>query len=524
MLQNLALSDLRSVSYKRVKIFCFVPGYLRSQKVKLQFKLILPNYSVRRSRYSVTQVLIFFTVNLLIFFSLSGFEFSRCYAEDSAGLPQRVLTLDEAIQMALVNNRSLGRAKLGIESSRISYQGQQEEFLFKIHPNVQTGYSSASEQAWRAGAGFSRRFTSGINLSVNPFVGGQDDEFQTGIAARLELPLLRGLGKEFALNNVYSSRYSYQDARISYHLKQVDTVLQTVQTVYSILLSEQQIDLLEKQLRNLRGHLALAKIKEKAGIISVIDLYRAEIRIKNVEREFSIRQESRDRALDELKRLLGMTQDSNVAITAPIRYQPVELEEEEAVNIALANRPEIEQSKRLVAETKRQLLLAEKNLQPQLNLELGYDKTGDDLDFGFEEDIWTVRLKSDTDLFGRGKKKAYAQQKISYRQVLNDRMSQKERIIQEVRAQLNTMAQQLQRIALRDKELHQTKGKLRLAESKFRNGLADNFELIEAQTEMQNAENAKLTEQIKYLLETYQLRSTLGTLLEYQEADSEVMP
>lgn len=472
----------------------------------------------------MTRVLSFSTVVLFTLFFFHGFECSRCYAEASVESPRRVLTLDKAIQLALANNRSLARAKLGIESSRISYKGQQDEFQLKIRPNVQTGYSSASEQAWRAGAGLSRRFTSGVRFTVNPFVGGQDDELQAGIAARLELPLLRGFGKESALDGVYSSLYSYQDTKISYHLKQVDTVLQTVKTVYSILLSEQQMDLLEKQLKNLKGHLALAKIKERAGIVSVVDLYRAEIRIKNVEREFSIRLESRDRALDELKRLLGMTQDDDVAITAPIRYQPVELGEEKAVRIALANRPEIEQTRRLVGETKRRLLLAEKNLQPQLNLQLGYDQTGDDLDFGFKEDIWTVKLVSDTDLFRRGKKKDHAQQKISYRQVLNDQLSEKERIIQEVRAQVNTMAKQLQRIALRDKELHQTKGKLRLAQSKFRNAMADNFELIEAQTQMQNAENDRLTEQIKYLLETYQLRSILGTLLEFRQADSEETP
>ena len=64
----------------------------------------------------------------------------------------------------------------------------------------------------------------------------------------------------------------------------------------------------------------------------------------------------------------------------------------------------------------------------------------------------------------------------------------------------------------------QTKGKMQLAESKFRNGMADNFTLIEAQTELQTAEANNLVERIAYIVRTYHLRSTLGTLLEREVA------
>ncbi|MEE4137038.1 MAG: TolC family protein, partial [Desulforhopalus sp.] len=251
---------------------------------------------------------------------------------------------------------------------------------------------------------------------------------------------------------------------------------------------------------------------------------RAEIRIKNVENGLTLRRESRANTLDELKRLLALSQSGDITITAPISYQPITLEETEAVNIALANRIELEQTRRRISETERQLVLAEKNLLPQLDLQLGYSQTGEDLDFGFDEEIWTARLSSNTDLFRRSEKNAYTQKRISYRQIQLDQIAEREQIIQEVRAQLNTLDKQLQRIVLREEQLHQTRGKMLLAESKFRNGMADNFDLIEAQTEMQNAENDHLVEQINYILQTYQLRSTLGTLLAYREKNDEETP
>ena len=460
---------------------------------------------------------------VLTLLCLAAIEWGGCRAAQSAEQP-RVLTLEEAIQHALANNRGLNRARLGLESSEIAYKSQQEQFQLRIVPTLQTGYSSDSEEVWRAGAGFSRRFSTGVNLSLDPFVGGQNGESEAGVEFRLDLPLLRGAGKEFALDGVHSSLYAYQDATLSFHSQQAGTVLQTVQAVYRALLNDRQIDLQEKQLAALQEHLALAKIKEKAGVITAIDLYRAEIRIKNVENGLTLRRESRASTLDELKRLLALPQSGDITITAPLSYQSIALEEAEAVDIAFANRIEIDQTRRLVSETQRQLVLAEKNLLPQLDLQLGYSQTGEDLDFGFDEEIWTARLSSDTDLFRRGEKNAYTQKRISYRQIQLDQIAERERIIQEVRAQLNTLDKQLQRIVLREEQLHQTRGKMLLAESKFRNGMADNFDLIEAQTEMQNAENDHLVEQINYILQTYQLRSTLGTLLEYRERDNKETP
>ena len=57
-------------------------------------------------------------------------------------------------------------------------------------------------------------------------------------------------------------------------------------------------------------------------------------------------------------------------------------------------------------------------------------------------------------------------------------------------------------------------GKLRLAESKFRYGMANNFDLLEAQTELQQAKTDQMLETIGYIIGTYRLRSSLGTLID----------
>jgi len=95
--------------------------------------------------------------------------------------------------------------------------------------------------------------------------------------------------------------------------------------------------------------------------------------------------------------------------------------------------------------------------------------------------------------------------------------SSREDIIREVRAQISLMKKKEQLIVDRSKQLRQAQGKLELALSKFNHQLADNFDLLEAQTQQQQVETDLLFDSIGYIVDTYKLRSTLGTLIGRQD-------
>lgn len=453
---------------------------------------------------------------------LGGFPVDRSAAAETppmiagkeASPVQGVLSLEEAIGYALAHNRTLSRAELGLTASELSLQSQKDQFRLEIVPAAEIGYSSDAENAWEVGVDLNKKLTGGMNLSLQPRIGEEDGDSIASADVALNLPLLRGAGEAYAMDGVYSSLYAYEEAQRSYYSQQISTVLQTVQAVYDSIESGLQVELLEKELTTLNEHLALAKIKEKAGVVGAIDLYRAEIRIKTVQEQLNSVRESRDNTLGEVKSILAIPQSGAVTITASLDFKPLKIDLNEAIAIALNNRIEIEQTKRLIAETERQVALAKNDLLPQLDLQLGYNRRGEDSTFDFSDESYTARLNSDSDLFRRNEKSAYAQKKIQMRQLILDQEGQREDISQEIRVELNALEKQEQRIALREEQLIQTTGKMRLAESKFRNGMADNFDLIEAQAEMQEAQTNRLVERIGYIVRTYRLRSALGTLLE----------
>ena len=441
-------------------------------------------------------------------------------AKDVVELPKNgIITLDQAIQIALAHNRSLQNSGLGVASSDLSLKTQKAEFDIKIKPQGAASYNSGIDSYWQAGATVSRKVSSGATISVTPLLEETGGRSSNEVAVALSLPLLQGAGSEFAMSAVYGSTFAYESAKLSFVKQQTETVVQTVTAVYNSIQTQQQVAFLQKQLDDLKDHLALAKIKERTGIINAMDLYRAEIRIQNVQEQLTSTNEQYANNIDQVKELLAIPQHQAIVVAAPVDYTPVHIGLEEALRIALQNRIELELSAMQLKESERQVAIAKNNLLPQIDLRLGYNVVREEDFDELSDERWTAVLSSDTDLFRTAEKNEYEQSRISFRQVQLENQGEEERVVQDVRFQLNTLEKQEERIRIRQEQAKQALGKLRLAESKFRYGMANNFDLLEAQTELQQAKTDQMLETIGYIIGTYRLRSSLGTLIDRKKEE-----
>lgn len=427
------------------------------------------------------------------------------------------MTLEDAIQLALEQNRTLQHSQLSIQSNSLLLNSQESDFDIKVIPTSAIGYTSDENEAWRVGAAITKKTSLGVVASVIPEISNNDEGNNTGIGASLSIPLLRGLGEQYVRDNVYNSIFSLENSKLDFYKQQDTVILHVVNSVYLSIQFQQKKSYLNKQLIHLKHHLALAKLKEKAGVISAIDLYRAEIRIKEVQEEVTRTDELFSNSLDEVKELLAVPITGVVTITAPIDFKPFEAIEEDVIKIALANRIELNKNQLAIIEAKRHLAVSKNELLPQLDLNIGYNKFGEKVLFDLPEDSWTVSLSSDTDLFRSVEKNNYEESRIRYRRSQIELEEMKERIIKEVRSELYSLNKQKKQIAIRKEQVKQAKGKLRLSESKFRHGMGGNFDLLESQSQVQQAQTDLLYDTVSYITGTYKLRSALGTLVKRKE-------
>jgi len=462
---------------------------------------------------------------LLLLFSLL-INVSPLFADskDPSSVLPITITLQEAIKRSLIHNKSLLDAGLGLEDSKLGLTSAQSDFDVKITPLSTINYTSNNDEdstTWNIGGDIQKKHSSGITLRIGPSIETGDGTYTSGLGFSVTIPLFRGLGEQVVLNNVYSSEYTLSSSYRSLHANRISAVLEAISSVYNVVREQQLVNLYKEQVTLLEHHLSILHVKEKTGIVTLMDIYRAKLRLKDVQQNLILASERvRDQA-NRLKTMIGINMDKEITVKAPIEFSQIKMTPEEAIKIAENKRVEIDQARADIQESKRLEAVAKHNTLPDVQLTAEYtrqdtaDKFEDSFDFG--DDQFSVQLSSSSDFFRKEEKIAWSRAKLDTQRKMITLENTIENIAREIRNLLNGLEKTYEKIELRKEQIHQASGKQELAKIKFKFGEADNFNLIEAQNELQGANTNYLTEQIQYIIDTYRLQAALGTLIDYKK-------
>ncbi|MFH1155990.1 MAG: TolC family protein [Pseudomonadota bacterium] len=427
------------------------------------------------------------------------------------------ISLEEAINMALARNRSLISLTNALESDQLNVAVAESAFDLKLTPSTTAGVSDGVS-SFSAGVALSKALFSGPVVSVAPELGRSDEDYNGSVSLSMTMPLFRGRGEDVNRAYVRASEFSFRSAQRSYYVSEVNTVISTVSAVYDILRLRDLAQLYRRQINTMTFYAAASEIKKNAGLATPMDVYRAEIRLKDMEDGLSATLQTLADGEENLKRLLSLDAQKTLTVSAPKQYEPVDIDLDGAVDKAIANRIEMDQAKDTLEDGNRQAALARHNLLPQLDLQMGYRRYGEGERAGsmadFTEDQWTINLASTTDFSRTAEKAAYRQSLIRIRNAELDMASQRDTIIAQVKQAMQVLEKNTQRIQIRREQIQQAQGKLELSKIKYKHGMMDNFDVIEAETEIQQAEVNLLAVQTDYIVGLYKLRAVMGTLLE----------
>jgi len=432
------------------------------------------------------------------------------------------LSLETAVNRALQANRGLADAMDQVEGTHLSLVSAESEFELKIFPGAEAGIGGASgvnsDETLGAGISLQKRFDRGTDINVGTNTRKTGDTYQTVVDTSLIQPLLRGIDREYNLSEVQNAEFGVRSARRSLYLTQVNTVLNTIGAVYEVIRQKELFRLNEDSALRLRMHAEAARAKEKIGLSGPIDVYRAGIQQKQAEDNLNTAREAYRDALDNLKVLLALPLEEEIVVEVPLTYNLVRLAKEKAVRTALKNRVELDQSADNIREAQRLSRVAKHNTWPDLDLVLNYLRfdSGEKLGDGtkFNQDSWNVGLVTSTDLARTVERAAYDQSMINVRVVRRNAGLLRDEVVREVKRNLRNLRVSEKGITIQEKQIRQAKGQLELAQVKFRWGLANNFDLIDAETELRRAETNLLSAVLDYIIGSHRLRAALGTLLE----------
>lgn len=440
--------------------------------------------------------------------------------------PPLRLTLEEAINVAMQRNVDIATAEDGLAGSRYSLIAAGADYELRITPageaRVEGGSDEGTVDVLGFGLEISQKFYPGTRISLVPKTGRIGDKnYETSVTAYLAQPLLRGFSVEYNLSGIKAAEFGERTSARSLHLTRVGTVVKTVANVYDIIRNRENLRLNKESVSRLEGYREAARVRERIGIASPIDVYRAEIELNQAVDELNLAREVYMDSVDSLKFLLALPMETNLEVTAPLDYRLLEFDENEAISVALVNRVEIYQAEDNVSESERLTRVAKHEILPELNLQLNYRRSGEgnrfDRSMDFDQDGWGVGLVAGGDIWRTGEKAQYQRSLLGLRTSRRNLVNLRNEIQREVKFELRNLEKLSSSIAIQRDLIHQAESKLELSRIQFSFGRASNFDLIEAERELLRAQSRLLAAVSGYIVGGYRLKAVLGTLIEIPE-------
>jgi len=459
----------------------------------------------------------YFCFFVLILFS-AGSLFHPAFAEQTPV----VISLPKAIEMALDRNRNIQAAKNNLVSANLSLNTAHSDFDVKARPFAGAGVTDGEENI-STGVSLSKTLTQGMRVSVSPHVTRQDSAYGSGLTVGMDVPLFKYFGELVNTQYIRSSEYSLRASERSLTSTKEAIVLDTVASYYHILEQKKNVEMNRFLVERFKNHAVIAQIKTDIGLAQPLDVYRSQIQEKDAEVSLTNSLENLQNAEDQLKSILAIPQHTAIDVEgAPVDIQAPDMDIHHIETIAFEHSLTIKSALDQLNERQRASRIAEHYLLPDLTLSADYTRSGldDDLSrdiFQRYDDNWRLFLTSSTDFARTSEKNSYRQSLIALQSAELDLADAKDQLSKEIRSQMDALEKTKQRIQLVEEQIHTAMGKLELAEVKFNNGMADNFDMIEAETENHQAKLQLLSAQIDYIVGTYRLRKIIGTLIEQSQ-------
>lgn len=434
-----------------------------------------------------------------------------------------VLTLEEAIQVALRANRSLADVQDAAVSAQYFIAAAEAEFELKIFPGLRGGLTRGDDvededEDFGVAVDLVKRLSTGTDITVGPSVDRLGDTRTSALNATIRQPLIRGSSPSANRSAVLSAEFSERTRLRLLHTARIQVVVDTVRAAYEVVRQREFVRLNEDSAERLAGHVEAAKARQRTGLTGAIDVFRATLQLGQARDNLAFAREAHEDALDSLRLVLGIPIATEIDVSAPLEYDLVRLGESEAIAIAHAERVEIERAEDAVHEASRLALVAKHNTLPDLDLTLSYSQVGTgnsladstDLDSG----VYGFSLVTSSDISRTTERAILAQRRLDVVGARRALVDTQDRIARQVKGQLRNLQRAESRIDIQRGQIGQAQGKLEVARLKFRRGLTSNFDVIEAESELRRAQTNLVSAVIDYVRGAYELRAALGTLIE----------
>lgn len=434
---------------------------------------------------------------------------------------QRELTLEEAVRIALSQNRDLRNAELQLESSGLSIEDARNAFRWTIFPDGRVGATEDGATS-QVGIGARRRATPGTRFETAANLSDLGDSaaerYVGSVRVELQQPLLKGAGRLVNEEPIRRAESGWMSARRRLEIQRADLVVRVVELHQEIARLQGQVVSDEQSLARNDRLYRLTRMREQQGRATRVDTLRVEFQRGRAELALNTTRERLASARADLADLLALPPETEfLAIPGPALDLAV-TDPAEAERVALANRLDYADALQALRDARRGVRVARANLLPTVDLVTRYTRSDQGTSVGdayaLEDETWFVGLAGDTDYPRRSDSIAAGRAQLDAAGAENQLLTLENAIRRQVRQAMLAYQRAAQQVdyAARNHEL--ARNRARLARRLFELGRSDNFTATDAESELFQAESELLRSRSETTIAAYRVLRTIGTLVE----------
>jgi outer membrane protein len=440
--------------------------------------------------------------------------------------PVRVLTLAQAISDALLKNDRMISQHDGAERAGLAVRGARSAFTPKVVPNMRGsfGQTDVTDQSYRLD--LSQRFVNGTEVrmgvgtstaQVPSLTGGEDLRFyNTDTTMLVSQPLLKGFGSGVTRRNLTLAELRQADAARQQKITEQQVAVEVAGAYYRVVAQQAMIAVARRGFDRARQLRDASEAKLGAGLVSQLDVLRAQQLVSQAELQLFDAEASVEDARDQLRFLIGDDGSARFDVVPDIPKTVDDMSIDDAISQAWANRPDLQGAIAEAADADRAIAFARNQLRPQfdLNLALTRRETADSLPRSFGLDrfqfasFFTISMPVDR-----------TPQTIDYQNALIDRDRRerdletlRRRIADDVRRQLRQRDRVVRNLTAAENNVQLAQQEVDVARLRYERGLSNNLEVVTAETNLLNVEGMRILALAELATARLSLRATLGIL------------
>ena len=417
--------------------------------------------------------------------------------------PQKALTLEESIKIALERSLTLHSAQQGVVGSEF----KKKEAYTNLLPT------------WTGQYGYTR-YNSPYTLEVRTIPVGPGSTMSIPRTTRdvysfsttLNQPVFTG---GLNLANYRLSKLGVDLSKETVETAKRDLVLQVRAGYFNILRAKKFLAVAEQQVRQFEAQLEVTRAFFEVGIVPKNDVLQAEVQLANARQSLVKVENDLEIAKSSFNLLLRREIDTPLEVVDILEHRSFSLGMEASLEEAFRQRTEVKAAQINIDQAKEGVKMARSGYLPMVNLLGNYGRTSEELStYGdLQSERWTVQALATFTLWNWGNTSfKVGESKVKVTQAEDAKIQLLELIALEVRNDYLNMLVAEKNIGVAEKAIEQAEENLRMSEERYKYQVATQTDVLNAVTLLTQARTNYYSALSDFNIAKAQLERSMGRM------------